>query len=414
MKRNILLVALAAALTITVFAAIHFYSIDIGPDGWAYWQGSIMLAEGKGYVGFDGTPIVWWPPLYSAYLSLWIRVAGTSGLALICGNGLLVVLLVSSIVHTMVVSVSNLGRAQTGLICLAILFLALYVPLAHQAVLSDMLLYFFAVWSAWLTLKLATDRLTSTGLLGLVVANIGLVTTHNRGIAFVAALVVSVFVLFRDQLDRSKVAQLVSAAVFAGLVWLLVRHYFALAGSHTFGWGGRYSPSEYAIQAYDGVGEQLFISSVPIGQFICAALVLGTVAHAAIFGKCAWLKLSGLYCLLALTFTFALFNVVQIHDPFSGRFVTFLVMFAIPTMVVSTSTDASRAKTTMIACLLLLFSMVQMYRVVVFSNKQLQLESGKQVDAGFVARHHFASPDYRSGPPVLLHGGVKIARPTPP
>src|SRR5690348_15902005 len=84
------------ALACTI-AAVFFIGIDIGgaymtPDGWAYWQGAVSIAEGKGYTYFSGHPIISWPPLYSLYLAAWTLPLGSSGITLPAANGALVVI----------------------------------------------------------------------------------------------------------------------------------------------------------------------------------------------------------------------------------------------------------------------------------------------------------------------------------
>jgi hypothetical protein len=52
-------------------------------DSWAYWEGSISLIERGEYAYFGGQPIVFWPPLFSAFLALFQLLLGVSGQTLV-------------------------------------------------------------------------------------------------------------------------------------------------------------------------------------------------------------------------------------------------------------------------------------------------------------------------------------------
>jgi hypothetical protein len=61
-------------------------------DDWAYWQGAVSMAEGKGFKYFSGNPIIAWPPLYFLYLAVSTKIVGPYGLTLISANALLIAL----------------------------------------------------------------------------------------------------------------------------------------------------------------------------------------------------------------------------------------------------------------------------------------------------------------------------------
>jgi hypothetical protein len=71
--------ALPAVLVAVAVLMTLRRGIGMTPDSWAYWQGSVSLLEGRGYVLFDGRPIRAWPPGYSAYLAVVQAVLGVSG-----------------------------------------------------------------------------------------------------------------------------------------------------------------------------------------------------------------------------------------------------------------------------------------------------------------------------------------------
>src|SRR5262249_24841437 len=64
--------AIAGGVTFAATLAMLRHGIAITSDGWAYWQGSVSLLEGRGYTFlYYDVPIQAWPPLYSLYLALW-------------------------------------------------------------------------------------------------------------------------------------------------------------------------------------------------------------------------------------------------------------------------------------------------------------------------------------------------------
>jgi hypothetical protein len=80
----------AGAIAITSFVLLTWRGIALTPDGWAYWQGAVSIAEGRGYRLFSGGAITSWPALYSLYLSQWTLVMGPTGRGLIVASAVLV------------------------------------------------------------------------------------------------------------------------------------------------------------------------------------------------------------------------------------------------------------------------------------------------------------------------------------
>jgi hypothetical protein len=77
---------LAGVLASLIYGLQHRTGIELNADGWAYWQGAQSIADGLGYRYFSGDPIDAWPPLYSLYLSTWIKLCGPEASVLILAN----------------------------------------------------------------------------------------------------------------------------------------------------------------------------------------------------------------------------------------------------------------------------------------------------------------------------------------
>ena len=77
----------------TLSAALGLYGLRHGirltPDGWAYWEGSVSLLRGCGYLYYGGKSIVLYPPLFSIYLAIVQAITGVSGASLALAISLL-------------------------------------------------------------------------------------------------------------------------------------------------------------------------------------------------------------------------------------------------------------------------------------------------------------------------------------
>ena len=63
-------VATTAMLGVAVVLwTTSWYGVGVSPDGVQYVCGARNLADGRGFIGYDGAPITQWPPLYSALLA---------------------------------------------------------------------------------------------------------------------------------------------------------------------------------------------------------------------------------------------------------------------------------------------------------------------------------------------------------
>lgn len=80
--RRALLPASAAVLGALLAGAVLRQGPVMGPDSWAYWEGSVSLLETRTYCYFGDVPITSFPPLFPAVLALAQLVLGVSAGAL--------------------------------------------------------------------------------------------------------------------------------------------------------------------------------------------------------------------------------------------------------------------------------------------------------------------------------------------
>ena len=70
MKRlNVGLAVLSLLAGTAVLAATMRYGPGVSPDSAMYVAAARSLLDGAGFVGYDGLPVAFWPPLYPAVLA---------------------------------------------------------------------------------------------------------------------------------------------------------------------------------------------------------------------------------------------------------------------------------------------------------------------------------------------------------
>lgn len=76
--RRFLLPALAGCIGAAFSAGLLRKGVVLGPDSWAYWEGSVSLLERGEYSYFGGEPVTNYPPLFSGALALFQLGMGIS------------------------------------------------------------------------------------------------------------------------------------------------------------------------------------------------------------------------------------------------------------------------------------------------------------------------------------------------
>ena len=137
-------IALAPAIALVSYVLLHWQGIGMFQDGWAAWQGAASLAAGRGYTYFSGNPIAAWPPLYSAYMALWMAFLGPTGWGLLLANGFLVVLQAFAWNRLIQAMASDTGLAiSIGPSVVLSLFIGLLIAVQQRSILSHNLVYVF-------------------------------------------------------------------------------------------------------------------------------------------------------------------------------------------------------------------------------------------------------------------------------
>ena len=328
--RNVLVAAILGG-ALAAFTLRH--GIWIGPDGWAYWQGSVSLLESHHYrLFFFDEPIEAWPPLYSIYLALWQALCGISGLTLVLSTVTLVS--ATSATWTWLWCRTLAGKGTDARNQVMGLFAAILsaVYWAHQdrSLLSEnlrnLILPFFlgglcAMWSEhsrprmrWLA--------TGTGLAGAL-----LLLTHNGCIAVLAAGLTILALQpggWPKRLERALLVAII--AVIPAVASKLILHQF---GSHPLGLGnGRFTWQHYISAAVDYLPGGIFaIRLAHLAWFWAVFLPLSAwlwLGRSAPARSMTFMRLKFGFALLCVCNMALLFSAVWISDDLTGRYLNFV------------------------------------------------------------------------------------------
>jgi hypothetical protein len=393
-----------------LFILLHWQGIGLSGDGWALWQASVSLGGGHGYRTFSGEQIVSWPPLYSAYLSLWNIPFGPTGAGLVAANGVLIVgqaWLWSRLIDRLI---ADDGLALPPRVAMAVgVFVGTFIAVNQAVVLSHNLVYLLLpiyLWGLWsFSRQQRPMRDTAT----LVTAGTLLLMAHNSCIAFVAAAAV---VMASRPMSLSKPGQLMLSAMAIGIpviLWAALRHLLGQMGSHSLGWDvGRYGAGDYVLQLLSGPGNLL------VSERYCAGLVGWIVlcAGAVLLARASQtlaLRFALIFVIAASAMLFVLFNISWIYDDLSRpRFVLFAPLLLLP-LIVRTAMPRYPAATVILTALLLV---PQLYWAGIWAHRQLGASlSDLDFPRTFVSHTAYISRNHLDGDPVTTPKGVLIAAP---
>jgi hypothetical protein len=264
---------LAGALASLIYGLQHRMGIEINADGWAYWQGAQSIADGLGYRYFSGDPIVAWPPLYSLYLSSWIKLCGSQAIVLILANIVLIFLqgVLWTLVYYCLFAVDPKGAA----IRYVTTYVALTIPLYEKQILAHNLLYSILpvfVITTWKRInhcgRLGRSYTVITCCLGILLAE-----SHISGIAYVAAAAF-LFAVVPDDCRRDRTVAALAVLAVPLAAWILTAWSLAQIGGHPIE-GGRYSIIETLLQMSDGIGYFVLPRLGRIFGLIALIVILG-------------------------------------------------------------------------------------------------------------------------------------------
>ena len=268
---------LAGVLASLIYGLQHRTGIELNADGWAYWQGAQSIADGLGYRYFSGDPINAWPPLYSLYLSTWIKLCGSEASVLILANIALV--FTQGLLWTFLFYTLFADEQERDTIGYAAIYLALTIPNYERSVLAHNLFYTLLpifIFASW---KAITDR-QQRGRLYVVLTccfGIALVESHFSGVAYVAAAAF-LFAIFPEHGRRNGIADALTVLAVPLTASILTAWRLGQIGGHPIE-GGRFSFIQTLLQISDGIGYFVLPHLGSVFGLTTSIVIFGTLSR---------------------------------------------------------------------------------------------------------------------------------------
>jgi len=331
----------AACLSLLLFVGLHFQGIPIIPecgDGWAYWQGAISISTGSGYRDFSGSPILFWPPAYSAYLAAWTVLFGSTAIAMVLGNALLVIVQTLLWCHLFLSSASRSSRFAKAFIAVYIgLFVSLNHPSLYAHNLLDTILPGLLI-SVRMLISAKDSRASITWVGVVTILGTFCLLTHNSAIVFVLAVAAVTIVMGSGQFVVRVITGFVIAAVPIA-VWSSVRSITGQNASHSIGRAeGFFSPGEYLRQLLHGLGSLITFDRSYLPEAV-VFLTMFTIGVGIYMGKDRkLLQFVSFFVLCALSGLLLIFCFTSLpNQPLNGRFIVFVPLVLVPPLFLTLS-----------------------------------------------------------------------------
>jgi len=412
---NFLLCFALSLASFLISAVILRNGVGAGPDPWSYWEGSVGLIEKHSYCYLSGSPLFFWPPLFSLFLALFQwplpQTGRTLALAMSVCSGLSAF---AWSLYVLKIFPGENGSRKSPACVISLLFVPLFVPLCSLSLSSNSLVLFFVGLLFYRLARLGETRAfwpayKGPAVLGLLLC--GCMLTHNSSVVFVVATVIAVLLAAGGSV-RQRVLGSGLILLISLIPWMGIRHWLGQEGSHEMT-GGAYTVFQSVEQALYGVGV-FFISTASaliqglVGVLILAGLfvVLARRPRSETETRCRLLM--GL-SLLVLAGFFLLLNLIPIGDKLGGRFFYFFPLAITPPLLFRT-----KKQLTALAALTLLTVGVSGARISqrVWHGESAPLDKGvKEQSARVIYSEYFLTS---KKDPVAPLGTVRVNPPVFP
>lgn len=319
------IILLASLSSTFLFLIIFRDGLGIGPDGWAFWQGAYTLLETGEYKYLSGAPIIAWPPLYSAYLAVFMAAFGNHGYSLLIAQAVLVAAGAAGWTRLFFyVYRDQIAISMRLQVLLAIMFIVMNLGLNSGGIFSNNMmvsLFPFLYLSAAYTFWDKSERRIIFTLVYLLTSMI-IVNVHNSSVIIIASISVVAFFYTKGTLP-ARILSFFFASLPAASAWLIVRYAFGLSREHKLV-GGRFSFAEYAHHMIEGIGYYFapFSAAYAVGAL---ALILLSISVA------TCLKSERITAFFLTIFLFTLgqwvvFSLVWIENSLNFRFLRIQIL----------------------------------------------------------------------------------------
>lgn len=316
--------AVAAFLGAVLSAALLRKGLVMGPDSWAYWEGSVSLLERHAYGYFGGAPITAFPPLFSLALAAFQGVLGVSAWTLA----------VALVTFTAIASAAwtALFRSLAGRSGWPLAVATLAVPAALAA--SAQTLLSEGLWLVLLPLLALSLLGAGSPPAGLRPATVWLLLAcallcRNATVALLPGVVLLWVACRTEAPIRRRLITIGIVVLGAVLPWYGVRRALGQVPAHAFGTGRR-GLFAYAQESLGGLATALGPQRGRVGTLLLAAIVVSAacwLADRRVRGPqsralAAWLAFLG----LAHAGHIVLFAATFVAEPLGGRFLVFVAL----------------------------------------------------------------------------------------
>lgn len=400
--------AACALVALLSHLLLHKNGMFMSPDGWYYFEIAYSLSECIGYRDLFGQFVTTWPPLFPVYLSPFIWLLGPVGFALVIASAAIVAAQAAAWCHVLQLAFfdASCDRPYRVRAWLFSLFVGLYVALNNQQLLADALMYALApmyLLCLWAALSAREVRaLGRAAIMGAIIGSCMLITA-NKATAFVAAC--GVCIAFQHINPRVKLIWIGSFTIVPLLVWMCVRVLMGQTSSHPVAvGGGKYSYSDYMLQAVNGVGRQLVSERMGVGAIVgviaIAALLIFAV-RGRVISKASMLST---YVLVSVSTTAILLNLTGLADELNGRLV---VLVGLAGSAAAMSLLVTYGNKYLAACCITMLTLMQSYWTAVWWQNAMTVPAVS--GGGFIRNEDRIARDYLAGPPTIRHGAAVVA-----
>jgi hypothetical protein len=370
--------------------------VVMGPDSWAYWEGSVSILERGRYAYFGDAPITAFPPLFALVLAFAQAALGISARTL----ALTLAGLAAGAAFSWVALYEWAKESRSRADVLAATAIPATLAVSGQTLLSESL---WLVLLPVLLVALVRPSPRETASLAWIAVFLGaLLLTRNATIALLPGVAL---LLWRRQPDASRWRRASSVlAVLAGALapWVAVRAWLGQGAAHPLGHGSR-GLLGYSREALTGLAYGLGPDRWWVGAGLLlalAALLAWELAEPPSADRSRAAALVS-FALLGVAGHVLLFRLVFVAEPIRGRFVVFAVLL----LTIATLALASRRRAFL--ALGLALTAVALYR----AGTKARLAGLEQPAVALDVR---ISSSYPAGPPRPSPGGVLVAPPTYP
>jgi hypothetical protein len=386
--------------------------ITVEPDGWAYWEGSVSILQGKGYRFFGGQPITDFPPLFSLFLSMVQSISGISGWSL-AGSLVALAGIAACLWSALLVSLARTAPNPFLARLVGALYVAAYIGAYYTSLLSETLFLALLPLLYFCVTRIRTEVPVRgvwfwTGAASLAAGALSL--TRNSAIVFIPGLVLVVFLRTRPLTLFRCLSLAALSGGLASAIWCLTRAFLGQTASHPLGMGNRYSPAEYAQQFAQDLAYRLGPAHWHLGAALLVITVLSIVVMLARHSAASALRDVLHMLLVAATAAlglFVLFNVIpMVADTLSGRFIWYLPL----TLVTALATVAAYAVTPAArnALLVILAAIFSIQANRTGAHLALRLRAPPQPN---VRMNYTINPDFLGKPPESIGSWVFVSPP---